>query len=86
MGMTAGLSYTQGLTAQYSPISGSALVAEFTTPVSSDLISKLIDATVPTLEVLEFTVDRMTYRFDDFGAALNIIAQLDLRGPSTSRR
>jgi hypothetical protein len=71
------LSYSEQPSVTYQPISGAALVQEFTKPVPVSLITDLNGSSWPILSILEMVTTKITDRQDDYGAALNAIAALD---------
>ena len=62
---------------RYQPLQGQALVAQISTPITIDTISKLFDSDWPIDSVLNFAVDRLTPNWVGYGAALNAINALD---------
>jgi hypothetical protein len=69
--------YSEAPTVQYQPISGQALVQQFTTPIPINYLTNIIDSDWATPSVLEMAVRSLTIDPEDFGAAMNAISELD---------
>jgi hypothetical protein len=76
-GATAGLTYSESPVVRYFPLLGQPLVQQVSSPVTADSLAYLFDSDWAVPAVLQLTVDRMTPRFSDYGAALNAIIALD---------
>ena len=80
--LTPMLSYSEQPSVTYQPLSGQALVQEFTNPVPISLITRLYGSGWPILSILEMITARVTGNEvsgsgRSYGAALNAIAALD---------
>lgn len=75
--------YAENPTIRYIPLQGQALIQQLAASISIDSLPQLYDADLPLPTLLNFTVDRLTPEYNDYGAALNIIGQLDFMAEIT---
>ncbi len=76
-GVTAGLTYSESPVVRYFPLLGQPLVQQVSSPITADSLAYLFDSNWAVPAVMQLSVDRMTPRFSDYGAALNAIIALD---------
>jgi hypothetical protein len=74
---SAGLEYQESPTIRYQPLSGSALIAQISSPMTVDSIASLLNSDWPVLNVLMLAADRLTPGPYAYYSALNTIAELD---------
>lgn len=75
--------YAENPTIRYFPLSGQALVHQLATPISVDALPQMFDSDLPLGTILDFTVDRLTPIYSDFGPALNLLSELDYHNAIT---
>jgi len=75
-----GITVTEQPVIKYVPLQGQELVAQIARPIVASSIANLLDSNWHIVPVLQLAVYRLTPQFDDIGAALNAIGQLDRYG------
>ncbi len=78
--ITGGAQYQEAPTVRYQPLSGQALVAQVSTPMTAEALANLFSSDWPLAAVLSFSIDRLTPNFLDYEQALNAIIHLDHYG------
>ena len=72
--------YQEAPTVRYVPLSGQALIAQVSTPITPESIANLTNSDWPLAAVLTFSIDRLTPGYLDYDAAVNAIADLQEYG------
>jgi len=75
--VTPTVAYSESPTIRFIPLQGQALVQQLAAAISVDSLPPLFDSDVPLPTMIDFAVDRLTPGYYDYGAALNLIGQLD---------
>jgi outer membrane lipoprotein SlyB len=76
--VAGGVTYSESPLIRYQPLLGQSLVAQLATPVSPDVIWSLYDSNWGIAPILDLSTSYLVPDYDETGAALNTIAQLDL--------
>lgn len=75
--ITPGVTYSESPLIRYVPLVGQGLVEQLVAPINTDALASLLDSEWPILSVLDLSTDFLTLDFDEYGAAINIMAELD---------
>jgi hypothetical protein len=81
--ITGGAQYQEAPTVRYQPLSGQALIAQVSTPMTAEALSNLYSSDWSLAAVLALSIDRLTPNYMDFEQALNAILHLDKYGAIT---
>jgi hypothetical protein len=78
--ITGSVSYQEAPTVRYFPLSGNALIAQVSTPMSPDSLVNLYNSDWPLAAILDLSVNRVTSGYEDYDAAIDAMIDLDLYG------
>ncbi|MGP0059860.1 MAG: hypothetical protein ACLPID_11305 [Beijerinckiaceae bacterium] len=78
--ITGGAQYQEAPTVRYQPLSGQALIAQVSTPMTAEALANLFSSDWSLAAVLSFSIDRLTPNYLDYEQALNAIVHLDRYG------
>jgi len=72
-----GVQYMESPTIRFQPLSGAALIAQVSTPITADSLASLYDSDWPIGPLLDLAVDRICTHAKDNFPALNALMELD---------
>lgn len=75
--VAGGVTYSELPLIRYTPLLGQPLVVQLVTPVNPDALASLYDSSWSLTPLLDFSTSFLTLDYDEYYAALNIIAKLD---------
>jgi hypothetical protein len=78
--ITGSVSYQEAPTVRYFPLSGNALIAQVSTPMSPESLVNLYNSDWPLAAILDLSVNRVTGGYEDYDAAIDAIIDLDAYG------
>ena len=78
--VTGSVSYQEAPTVRYFPLSGNALIAQVSTPMSPESLVNLYNSDWPLAAILDLSVNRVTNGYEDYDAAIDAMIDLDLYG------
>jgi hypothetical protein len=78
--ITGSVSYQEAPTVRYFPLSGNALIAQVSTPMSVDSLVNLYNSDWPLAAILDLSVNRVTGGYEDYDAAIDAMIDLDAYG------
>src|ERR1700727_1193884 len=78
--MTGSARYHEAPTVRYFRISGNALIAQVSTPMSPDSLVNLYNSDWPLAAILDLSVNRVSSGYEDYDAAIDAMIDLDAYG------
>src|ERR1700749_2013557 len=69
--VTGSVSYQEAPTVRYFPLSGNALIAQVSTPMSPESLVNLYNSDWPLAAILDLSVNRVTNGYEDYDAAID---------------
>jgi hypothetical protein len=75
--ITGSAQYVEALTVRYQPLSGQALIAQVSTPMTTEALANLFSSDWSLAAVLALSIDSLTPNYLNFEPSLNAIIHLD---------
>ena len=75
--VSPGVSYSEAPLIRYVPLVGQGLVEQLVAPVNTGALASLYDSDWGVMPLLDLSAAFLTLDYDEFGAAINLIAELD---------
>ena len=75
--ITPGVTYSETPLIRYVPLVGQGLVEQLVAPINTDALASLSDSEWSLMPLLDLSADFLTLDYDEFGAVINTMAELD---------
>ncbi len=75
--ITPGVTYSETPLIRYVPLIGQGLVEQLVAPINTDALAALSDSEWSLMPLLDLSTDFLTLDYDELGAVINIMAELD---------
>jgi hypothetical protein len=75
--ISPGVTYSEAPLIRYVPLVGQGLVEQLVAPINTDALASLSDSEWSLMPLLDLSTNFLTLDYDEFGAVINTMAELD---------